>query len=345
MSLDGRKGKILEVIVHEYVDTGEPVGSEWLVAHYDFGCKSATIRNEMALMAEWGYLLQPHTSAGRIPSDRGYRYYVDTLMSRSDGFQTTEPADLSSLDPGSVEIEEIIQRTCRLLADMTLYPAIASLPVANVARLHRFYLTVASPRHLLVVMLLSTGHVEHRLLEVEQAPSESSLQKVTNYLNTLLAGRELKDLTAGCCADVPAELHQEQGIIARVHACLVQAAESLLDNRLLMEGTSHILRQNEFRDVLLLERLLSVLEEKSVLNRVFSQAMQAQDVMVIIGSESQHEAMQRCSIVASSYSVGDKTPGFIGLFGPTRMNYDRTCAAVSMMARSLSALLSRASLG
>lgn len=345
MSLDGRKGKILEVIVHEYVDTGEPVGSEWLVAHYDFGCKSATIRNEMALMAEWGYLLQPYTSAGRIPSDRGYRYYVDTLMSRSDGFQATEPADLSSIDPGAVEIEEIIQRTCRLLADMTLYPAIASLPVANVARLHRCYLTVASPRHLLVVMLLSTGHVEHRLLEVERVPSEASLQKVTNYLNTLLAGRELKDLTLSCCAVVPSELHQEQGIIARVHSCLVQAAESLLDDRLLMEGTSHILRQNEFRDVLLLERLLSVLEEKSVLNRVFSQAIQAQDVMVIIGSESQHEAMQRCSFVVSSYSVGDKTPGFIGLFGPTRMNYDRTCAAVSMMARSLSALLSRASLG
>jgi heat-inducible transcriptional repressor len=299
----------------------------------------------MALMAEWGYLLQPHTSAGRIPSDRGYRYYVDSLMSRGDALQTTESADLTAVEPGAVEIEEIIQRTCRLLADMTLYPAIASLPLANVARLHRCYLTGASPRHLLVVMLLSTGHVEHRLLDVDHLPSESSLQKVTNYLNTLLAGSDLKDLTTGCCAEVPAELYNEQGIITRVHACMVQVAESLLDSRLLMEGTSHILRQNEFRDVLLLERLMAVLEEKSVLNRVFSQAIHAQDILVIIGSESQYEAMQRCSIVVSSYSVGDHTSGFIGLFGPTRMNYDRTCAAVSMMARSLSALLSRASLG
>jgi heat-inducible transcriptional repressor len=345
VELDSRKGLILQAVVTDYVETAEPIGSEWLAAHYDFGCKSATLRNEMAEMAEWGYLVQPHTSAGRIPSHLGYRYYVDRLMPAPSLPESEERRALSACERMRTEVAELVLLTCRLLADMTQYPSVATPPVLDVARLHRLFVTLAGPRHVLVVLLLSTGHVEHRLFEVDSPPSEASLQRVTNYLNDNLAGCELDDITHSVPGEIPPELAGERALLRMIYAGIAGAARALTEDRVFVEGTSQLLRQREFQNVLRLEQLLTALQQRSVLSKVFRRTQPDQDVTVIIGSESKVEAMQDCSTVTSRYVIRDRTGGYIGVVGPTRMNYDRAVAAVGLMARSLSAVLTRVCLG
>jgi heat-inducible transcriptional repressor len=341
MTLDPRKGRILQAIVTDYVQTAEPIGSEWLVTHYDFGCKSATLRNEMAEMSDLGYLVQPHTSAGRIPSTRGYRYYVDCLIpsdSADDG------AGGARIDPAGMEVEEMVQVTCRALSDMTHYPSVATTPIKESNYLHRLYVAPASARHILLVALFTSGHVEHQLLEVSAAPSQAALERITNYLNRLICGKDLDQILSLVQPHVPPELHEDRVILRQAYQAVVGTVRRLAENKVFLEGTAHILRQREFQDVLRLEQLLSALEQHSVLFQVFSRALLGEDVTVIIGDEASVKAMSECSIVTSPYRVGGRTGGFIGVVGPTRMRYDEAINAVGYMSRSLTSLLSRASL-
>jgi heat-inducible transcriptional repressor len=343
VTLEPRKGRILRAVVSGYVEFCEPIGSEWLASHFDFGCKPATLRNEMAEMSEQGYLVQPHTSAGRIPSHQGYRYYVDRLMNPE------QPAGPSDTDvPGgrfpSADVEALVQQTCRMLADMTQYPCVASPPAAETAELRRLYVSVASPRHLLLVLLLSTGHVEHRVIELSKVPDNQALERAANVLNEALGGHSLHDVAHSKPAAVPPQARQDRALVERLRAAVVDAARVLTRSRVYLEGTGHILRQREFQDVLRLESLLQVLASQSLLFEVFSLALVASGVSVLIGEESQVEAMHECSVVASPYRIAGRMGGFIGVFGPTRMRYDHTVAAVAMMARSLSDLLTRASI-
>ncbi len=341
MTLDTRKGRILEAVVNEYVESAEPVGSEWLVAHYDFGCKSATLRSEMAEMSEHGYLVKPHTSSGRIPSDRGYRYFVDKLLAPySVSSDQAGPLQIDQ-NSASTAVDEMVQSTCRMLSDMTQLPSVASPPVSTATLLRRLYLAPAGPRHVLLVMLLSSGHVEHRLIEVELAPSDVTLNQATNYMNACFSGLEINVLPSTALAVAPAELAGDQTLILRSHAALVAAARDLSEDRLFLEGTSHIMRQREFQDVLRIEQLLLVLERRSSLLQAFTQALNGNDVTVTIGCESSVAEMQECSLVSSRYFVGPRSMGFIGVIGPTRMPYGRTMAAVGLMASSLSTMLTR----
>jgi heat-inducible transcriptional repressor len=343
MTLDGRKGRILQAIVNDYVETAEPIGSEWLVTRYDFGCKSATLRNEMAEMSDRGYLLQPHTSAGRIPSNRGYRYYVDCLMTAPDS-PAERRAVAADRGTGALDVDELIQLTCRLLADMTQYPSVATTPIAATNQLRRLYVTQASARHILLVLLFSSGYVEHRLIEVTRPVADTSLERATNFLNSILSGREVRELAQHVMEGIPPELAAERSLVCVVHSVVTQAAQELTDNHVFLEGTNHILRQREFQDVLRLEQLLTALEQRSVLFQVFSRAMHGNEVTIIIGDESPVQAMADCSVVTSPYTIAGRACGFIGVVGPTRMRYDRAVSAVGMMAQNLSTLLTRASL-
>jgi heat-inducible transcriptional repressor len=340
VTLDSRKGRILQAIVNDYVETAEPIGSEWLASHYDFGCKSATLRNEMAEMSERGYLVQPHTSAGRIPSTRGYRYYVDCLMT-PDAASVDQPETLTDLSTSRVEVSEMVQWTCRALSEMTRYPSVATTPAASGLTLHRLYLTSASARHVLLVVLFSTGHVEHRLLEVGQVSNAGVLEHVTNYLNETLGGRTLEDLSSRPLGPVPGEMVLERSLLETAHDAVRSVAQALAENDLYVEGTTHILRQREFQDVLRLEQVLDALQQRSVLFQFFSRALRGEEVTVIIGNEGPVQMLYECSVVTSAYRIGNRKGGYIGVVGPTRMNYDRAVSAVGLMARSLSMLLSR----
>ncbi len=344
--LDIRKVRILQAIVNDYVTTTKPVGSERLIEAYHLGCKSATVRNEMAEMAEMGYLVQPHTSAGRIPTDRGYRYYVDRLMDRETALTRDEARRAEQLTAKARnEIEAIIQQTCRILSRLTSYTSLATDPATDAATVRRFYLTEASPRHLLAVLLLSTGQVEHRLIELDSPLSESVLIRLSNYLNGLVAGRDLEGLGRVVpLRELPQDMIVHIGTLEKIGMALAQIAVALSERRIYLEGTNQLLRQPEFHDVLRLESLLNALEERSALYQVLSRALHGDEVTIIIGTENGWEPMQECSIITTSYHIGTRTAGYLGVVGPTRMQYGRAAAAVTLMARSLTTVLTNLSL-
>src|SRR5579871_141015 len=343
--LDSRKVRILKAIVKDYVLTTKPVGSERLIEVYNIGCKSATVRNEMAEMAEMGYLVQPHTSAGRIPTDRGYRYYVNELMDCETALSREDVYHAEQLsEPTRSEIEEIIQQTCRILSRLTSYTSLATDPSTESTTVRRFYLTEAGPRHMLMVLLLSTGQVEHRLVELETPPTEAALLRVSNYVNLLVIGRELEEIgRATRPRALPAEVAPHAVILDRVFATLTQAAHVLSERRVFMEGTNQFLRQPEFHDVQRLEILLNALEERSALYQMLSRVLLKDDVTIIIGAENGWRPMQECSIITTSYRIGTRIAGYLGVVGPTRMQYDRAAAAVNLMARNLSTVLTNLS--
>ena len=345
MSLDGRKARILHAVVNDYVETADPIGSEWLATRYDFGCKSATLRNEMSEMSDLGYLLQPHTSAGRIPSDMGYRFYVDRLMNPPALDSVPAPETMTAIERRASEVDEIVQHTCRLLSGMAQYPSVATPPSQRATTLHRVYLSSPAPGHLLIVLLLSTGHVEHRMNELDEQTRETAVERVQNYLNEVLRGRTLEDLWGAFRPSVPREIAPHQALVSAVLEVITEAAGDLADDRVFLEGTAHILRQREFQDVCRLEQLLSTLQQHALLCQVLSLALLDQHATVVIGSEGQVEEMRDCSVVTSHYWIGEQPVGYLGVVGPTRMNYNRAIGAVGLMARNLSTLLTRHYLG
>jgi heat-inducible transcriptional repressor len=344
--LDSRKIRILEAIVHDYVTTTKPVGSERLIEVYQLGCKSATVRNEMAEMAEMGYLVQPHTSAGRIPTDRGYRYYVDELMNPPGALKADEAATANKQSrQAQTEIEEILQQTCRILSEITSYTSIATDPSSSSTSLRRIYLSAASPRHILLVVLLSTGHVEHRLVETDTVPGENNLLLLANYINTQVSARDLDDIgRMGGLGDIPADLHPFGSTITKVWPILKQAALAFAERKVYLEGTNRLLHQPEFHDIQRLENLLSALQQRTTLYQMLSRSLADFSTTIIIGAENKLPAMQACSIISTSYRIGQRPAGYLGVVGPTRMNYDRAVAAVGLMAHNLSQMLTQLSL-
>lgn len=337
-SLDSRKVRILHFIVNDYVSNLKPVGSERLLEMCDLGCKSATVRNEMADLSELGYLVQPHTSAGRIPTDRGYRYYVDELMNPPSAIAPEEAERIRArAERTNKELAEIVLETCRILTKLTTYPSLATDPSTDITLLHRVYLSAASPRHALLVALFSTGLVEHRLVEMEAVPDDSVLIRVTNYLNRIVSDREMIEVGRLLNAsDVPSELVPHAAALGKVIGTLKEMVSGLSERRIYLEGMNQILRQPEFQDVQRLEALLNALEQRGTLTQVLSRALQDGDTTVIIGTENVIAAMQECSVITTSYRIGNRPAGYLGVVGPTRMNYDRATAAVGLMAQSLS---------
>jgi heat-inducible transcriptional repressor len=339
--LDARKIRILQAVVQDFVDTSRPVGSERLLEVYDLGCKSATVRYEMAEMSEMGYLAQPHTSSGRIPTDRGYRYFVNELMEPPGSLpKEDEKRAKADLNKSANEIDEILQQTCRILSSLTSYASVATDPVTDTTRLRRLYLTQASPRHVLAVALFSTGAVEHRLVEVASAPADSVLLPLSNLLNEQVAGQSIEEIDRLMGGIVlPAEIADLMPTLTRVCSALVQLVNGLLQRRVYLQGANHLMRQPEFQDVLRLEVLLTALEQRNALFRVLRQSLSGVGVTIHIGTENPYEPMRECTLITRPYNIGDRHAGYLGVVGPTRMHYQRTISAVNFMSASLSTML------
>ncbi len=341
MSLGERKSRILQAIVQDYVLTTKPVGSERLIDTYTLGCKSATVRNEMAELTEQGYIVQPHTSAGRVPTDQGYRYYVDALMPSA----TLEPQEEQSVQDlhrtSFDEIDAILLNTCRILSSLTSCLSVASDPITETTRLHHVYVTQAVARNVLLVVLLSTGQVEHRLVEMESLQNETTLIRFTNFLNSLTADQELSEAARRLTLlETPNELQAFADSLGRIVTALTAViASSLEQRRLYLEGSKQLLRQPEFHDVTRLESLFYALEQKNQFYQMLKHFWSEEEVTVIIGKENRYTHLQDCSVITALYHIGDRPAGFLGVVGPTRINYEKATLAVDFMASSLSQAL------
>lgn len=339
MELGERKCRILGAIVHDYVATAEPVGSESLAQKYNLGVKSATIRNEMAAMSELGYLRQPHTSAGRVPSDLGYRYYVDRLMPAPRLSPRESDRARHGFEHCETEVEELVQQSCRILSSLTLYTSVATPPKTDSVFVKHVMVSIVSPGKLLVVTLLNTGHVDHRFVECEGSLTPTDVMAMTNLANERLQGAESATSLTRSLEPLPRELAGLKDTLSKVAQRVKQALVAAEDDQVYMDGTSNILRQPEFHQSERISVLLDALEQRKMLYQVLSKALLGPDVTVIIGSENRLADMQDCSFVTARYSVGDRVVGSIGVIGPTRMDYRRAVAAVRFMASNLSEML------
>lgn len=331
--------------MRDYVDTARPIGSEELATRHPWGVKSATIRNEMAELSELGYLRQPHTSAGRIPSDQGYRFYVDHLMI----VRQVETGSADRTAGRLLELETLLRQTCALLTRMTSYTSVATPPRPADTDVSRVFLSPAGDGRLLLTALLSTGQVENRLVcpgdgREKREVNGPELVQLNDALNAEFAGKTLDTiLTSDAPPAPPAEF---TAALRRLYGTLAQAVqqtvrESADEDSVYLEGANEIFRQPEFRDTAKIEGVLETLQTRTLLFQALSRTLLGPEVAVVIGSENHVASMQECSVVTAPYFIGTRERGTIGVVGPTRMDYDRAIPAVGFFAQSLTETLTR----
>lgn len=328
--------RILQAVTDDYILTAEPVGSRTLARKYGLGVSPATIRNEMADLEELGYLQQPHASAGRIPSDLGYRYYVDGLMA---------PASLDEVERRAIQaeltrraaIEDLVHSTSQLVASLTRYASLAVAPRMEDAVLRRVELISLDPRAVLVIFVAMPGMVEHRVVETHRSWTPDDLARVEGALNECLEGVTVRDLGRTLLQQV-ADALNDPDLYDGAASLLEEALGAGGDERIYVEGAVNLFHQPEFRDVDRLRPLLEFLEQKEELLNVLSSHSQS-GLTIRIGQENGEGPLQGCSLVTATYEVDGQVVGQIGVLGPTRLEYRRVVAVMRLVAEELSQAL------
>ncbi len=338
--LDARKQSILEAVVLEYVEGAEPVGSELLVSKYELGVKSATVRNELAEMSELGYLEQPHTSAGRIPSDLGYRYYVDRLLLERDVEAQTKQNVRSVAAEGDA-LQSMLSETARVLSRFTQLLSVAAIARNEGTVVRSALVSALGPIQALLVLVLSNGHVVNRVIEVPVGLTLQDIGKANEGLAGALAGTSLGALAKTKPPASGSNLPYDK-LQATLWTSLRSMARELTRGRLVVEGEEFIFTKPEFqRDVGAISDLFQNLLGGSEIYDALSPTGEFGAQVVKIGKENRSHHLHQFSLVRSSFFVGDREAGVIALIGPTRMQYDRSIPLVNFTARALSESLTK----
>jgi heat-inducible transcriptional repressor len=336
--LHARKQSILQAIIVEYVSGAEPVGSEQLVQKYDLGVRSATVRNEMAELGDLGYLEQPHTSAGRIPSDMGYRYYVDRLIVHNDPDEITKQKVRSASDQGEA-LQRVLRDTARALSRLTHLFSVATTYRHQEVTVRNALLSALGPTQALLVLILSNGHVENKMIECPAGLTLEDIGRLNEQLSAALNSKSLRALLRIKPASVGGNPAADR-LATTVFAAIRSLGRNLTRGVMITEGEEFMYGQPEFqRDFSVLNGLLDHLIESDVLYEALNPVEQIQHVT--IGREHKHEMMRQFSIVRHSYYVGEKEAGVIALIGPRRMRYEQSIPIVNFTARALSESLTK----
>jgi heat-inducible transcriptional repressor len=334
---DDRRLAVLRAIVEDYVSTREPVGSKALVERHRLGVSPATVRNDMAALEEEGLIAQPHTSAGRIPTDKGYRLFVDRL-STVKPMSAAERRAIASFLEGAHDLDDVVQRSVRLLAQLTQQVAIVQYPTLASSMVRHVELVALTPARLLVVLILSTGRVEQRLVELPEDLDENGLTDLRGRINRAAAGERIAAAVTALGDLAEQADHASRAPIAVVVASLIEAMSNhRSDERVVVGGTSNLARFGEGFETTI-RPMLEALEEHVVLLRLLGEAT-SHAVTVRIGHEGPIEELAGTSVVASGYGPGEEAVGSLGIVGPTRMDYPGSMAAVRAVARYVSSIL------
>ena len=336
--LDDRKLDVLRAIIEDYVSTQEPVGSKALVERHRLGVSPATVRNDMAVLEDEGFIAQPHTSAGRIPTDKGYRLFVDRLTSVKP-LSAAERRAISTFLEGAVDLDDVVQRTVRMLAQLTRQVAIVQYPSLTRSTVRHVELVTLAPGRLLLVLITSAGRVEQRVIEVSPALDDAVVADVRARLNALAIGQRLADAAVNVESLADAFDPGEQSSVSKIVAILVGAfSDERSDERIAIGGTANLARFGEGFESSI-KPILEALEEHVVLLKLLGEATSPSMMTVRIGHELPFEELSATSVVATGYGPGEETLANLGIVGPTRMDYPGTIAAVRAVARYVSQIL------
>lgn len=320
--LGERKIKILDAIIRNYLETGEPVGSRTISKYTDLNLSSATIRNEMSDLEELGYILQPHTSAGRIPSDKGYRFYVDHLMEEKDR-QVTEMKNF--VIEKTEKMEQVLKQVAKLLATNTNYATIVSAPSYHHNKIKFIQLSNVDENQILAVVVMQSNIVKNRMITVEQSLDNETLLKLNILLNTGLNGLSIREINLGVIAKLKEQAGIHSMIVSDVLDALAEALSEDEDLEIYTSGATNILKYPELSDSEKVSNLLTTFEEKDELASLVADSLSDSDengIQVYIGNESPIQTMKDCSVVTATYELGEGVKGTIGIVGPKRMDYE-----------------------
>jgi len=338
---EDRRLAVLRAIVEDYVSTREPVGSKALVERHRLGVSPATVRNDMAALEEEGLIAQPHTSAGRIPTDKGYRFFVDRLTQ----IKPMTPAErraISTFLEGAHDLDDVVQRSVRILAQLTQQIAIVQYPTLARSTVRHIELVALSPSRLLIVLILSTGRVEQRVLELLTEVDGESLAELRSRIRRAAVGERITDAATALVALTEQVGPDDRTQVALIGAALVEAmSNERLDERVVVGGTANLARFGDGFDQSI-KPMLEALEEHVVLLKLLGEATSSDEITVRIGHEGPYQELATTSVVATGYGPGSEAVGSLGIVGPTRMDYPGSMAAVRAVARYVSTILDEA---
>ena len=338
MELTDRKKAILRAIIDEYVATAEPVGSKAIVQKAELDLSSATIRNEMAELEAEGYLEQPHTSAGRVPSAKGYRIYVNELMNRQRlSVEETEEIN-AALRSKMRQLDRVISDAGKLTSKLTSLPAFAVSAAPARVTAQRFDLIQVDPTSFIAVVMLSGSVAKNRVMRLGSELEDGVLQKLTAVLNSGFTGKTADEITPALIRATEQALGDSEGLVAMTAGFAIEILSEASSPEAYVAGTSHLLEHPEFRDADKAGKLMEFLSEGHGLRQLLPP--DSGDLKITIGPENVMEELKDSSVVMASYDAGDNMRGLIGVVAPTRMDYSNVAAKLSYIANGLSRMLS-----
>ena len=324
MELNERKQKILEAIIRNYMETGEPVGSRTVSKYTDLNLSSATIRNEMSDLEEMGYILQPHTSAGRIPSDKAYRLYVDTILQRKDE-EVSEMKELMVEKADKIDL--LLQQVAKLLAQNTNYTSMVTKPKYQHKRIKFIQLNQMSERLLLVIVVLDNNHVSNKFINLMTDADENVIAQMNFLMNTALTGLDFTEINMAIMQQIKEKAGEYGELASSILDCISEVMTEEDDSEIYTSGATNILKYPELSDKEKMTGLLSTFEEKQMLSAWANDEPPEDDkehgIQVYIGEESPVESMKDCSVVTATYRIKEGVYGKIGIVGPKRMDYEK----------------------
>ena len=338
MPLDERKRRILKAVTHDYISTAEPVGSRTIARRHGLGVSPATIRNEMADLEEDGYLEQPHTSAGRIPSEKGYRFFVDALMNPQE-LSRDEVQRIRSVLSEHRQMEDMVHASVRMLALLSQYTSIVVAPNITHGTIRCLQLIPLDELNVLLVLVVDPGFAQSRIVETSRPLRLHEVARINYFFEHRLSGTMLADIGSSLVGEMREEVTDE-ALMSEALNLLAKGLKSIKQEQVFLDGTIHLLNQPEFRDLDKVKVLFNVLDDERALWEILNDVLDRSGMQVTIGSENVHEGFQNCSLVTASYELDGHVIGSLGVIGPTRMDYERVVAVVEGIAHNLSALLS-----
>ena len=337
MELDERKLKILQAIIRTYLETGEPVGSRTISKYTDLNLSSATIRNEMSDLEELGYILQPHTSAGRIPSDKGYRLYVDTMLDARE----SEIQDLrEELEEKTGRIDDVLQKVARLLAVNTNYATLVSGPRYQSKHVKFIQITEVDEKNLLVVIVLDNNVVKNQIIRIDEPVGQETVVKLYLILNTTLNGLDVLEMNLAVIQKLKEQFDNHTKVIDSILEIIGQTLLDEDDLEIYTSGATNILKYPELSDKAKAAQILDAFEEKRIFHNWLGlpekgKTGESHDIQVYIGDETNMDSMKDCSMVTATYRIQEGVYGKIGIVGPKRMDYDKVVGTLNSLMSQL----------
>ena len=333
--LSERMLKILHAIIQTYLETGEPVGSRTISKYTDMNLSSATIRNEMADLEEMGYIIQPHTSAGRIPSDKGYRLYVDMLMEQKE--QELNELQEQMLDKAD-KMEQLLKQAAKVLASSTNYATMVSTPMNSANKLKFIQLSMVDPEQVIAVIVLGGNVIKNKIIPIEEPISNENLLKLNMLLNTTLNGMAIEEINLGLIARLKEQAGIHSEVIGNVLDAVADAIQIDEDMQIYTSGATNIFKYPELSDKQSAQEIISAFEEKQQLTELVTQTLSREDntgIQVYIGDETPVQTMKDCSVVTATYELGEGMKGTIGIIGPKRMDYEHVLRSMKRLQNEL----------